>query len=75
MKWAIYGTLRWAIDEMDPEPIVTFDSVENAYSYIKKSKLKRKRYGREFKYDSMLCGYRDVYVDEYKPVHPPHEPT
>ena len=79
-KWAIYAKQIGLIyedcgEDVDMLDVVaTFDSKEAAEEYIKASKLKRRYYGCDFKYKSLLVQYREPYVDIYKIKHPPHNP-
>ena len=75
-EWAIYGIPKYYLDGPGPEEVVaTFDTRGEALTYISRSRLKRKRWMRYWKYKSLLCGYEEIVrVDGYEVRHPPHNP-
>jgi hypothetical protein len=71
-EWALYG--RWWVGGVR-KSLCTFNTFKRAEDYLHKWKLKKKdRYGNEFKVGSLLRGYRDITLEAYEPIHPPHNP-
>jgi hypothetical protein len=75
IKWAIYAAENFCYDYSEEEEMIaTFDSSKAAEEYIRRSRLKRPTWRREFKYKSLLAGYRKPRVGIFVPILPPHAP-